>query len=361
MPGAAAAVVSRVRGVVYEGAVGLARSSDGLPMRADTPCRIASMTKLVTTIVVLMLVEEGKVELDAPFISYFKEYRQPDVLTAFDVRTHAFTTEPAVRAVTVRDLLTHTSGYGYWFLHDGLCALTPGAPENFNPPFLVAQPGTRFAYGISTDVLGQLIEPVTGVPLERAFAERVFAPLGMSDTGWSLPAPERLAAVHVPAGDGWSEQPLERRAEAPRGGGALYSTASDYARLLALLVNGGVLDGHRLLAPESVVALATNQIGALAAPRQRSAAPARTADFGFMDGSQKFGFGVLIETRARPNGRAAGSYGWAGIFNTYFWVDPAAGLACTVFMQSSPFSSEPCLAVCDAFERAVYSLVSMNQ
>lgn len=129
-----------------------------------------------------------------------------------------------------------------------------------------------------------------------------------------------------------------------------------------MLLNNGRVGGERLLSAERVAALTGNQVGALAVPRQRTAFPKRTDDFLFMDGSQKFGFGVLVETRAKPGGRAAGSYGWAGIYNTYFWVDPVAGIAAVVLMQVSPFSAPVCIDVCDRFERAVYhELVALRR
>jgi CubicO group peptidase (beta-lactamase class C family) len=193
------------------------------------------------------------------------------------------------------------------------------------------------------------------VPLEEFVEREIFAPLGMRDTGYDVPRDAaRLVSLHAVAPGGFDEAPNERRGEPPRGGGGLYSTAADLLALLRLLLGEGRTKGGRLLRSESVRALASNQIGSLVAAPQRTAFPKRTADFLFMDGTQKFGFGVLIETHAKAGGRSAGSYGWAGIFNTYFWVDPLAGIAAVVMMQVSPFSAPVCLDVCDRFERAVY-------
>jgi CubicO group peptidase (beta-lactamase class C family) len=130
--------------------------------------------------------------------------------------------------------------------------------------------------------------------------------------------------------------------------------------LLRVLLNGGQANGRQLLSADSIRELARNQIGELPAVRQTTAAPERTADFAFMDGTQKFGFNVLVETRDRPSGRSAGSYGWAGIFNTYFWVDPAAELAGVVCMQVSPFCAPVCLAVREAFEGALYRQLGLK-
>jgi methyl acetate hydrolase len=347
-----AAVVTNAHETLYEGAAGYARVASKMPMRVDTVCRIASMTKLVTSIAVLMLRDEGKLELDAPFSRYFSGYRQPPVLESFDFATREFKTRPARSAVTVRQLLTHTAGYGYWFLDPELRALHTGTPEHFNPPFLMHEPGSDFRYGISTDVLGQCVEPLTGLRIDRFFEERIFGPLGMADCSFDLPADSsRLAAVHVRADGELVEQPIEPRGETPRGGGGLYTTARDYAALLRPLLRGGA----PLLGPESARDLVTHQLGARFARRQRSADARRTADFGFMDGTQHFGLGVLIETRDRATGRHAGSYGWAGIFNTYYWVDPVAQLAAVVFMQMSPFAAPDCLAACEVFERELFA------
>ena len=287
--------------------------------------------------------------------TYFREFRQPPVLESFDRESLRYTTRSAARAITVRDLLTHTAGYGYWFLNPELRALLTGDPEYYDPPFLMHEPGTRFQYGVSTDVLGQLIAPVSGSPLAEFFSRRLFEPLGMRDTGFDVPRDgSRLANVQVRREDGFIELPNEAAGESPRGGGGLYSTADDYLALLRLLLRSGEHDGRRLLAARSVRELASNQIGGLRAERQTTAAPERTCDFLFMDGTQQFGLGVLVETRVRHSGRAAGSYGWAGILNTYFWVDPAADLAAVVLMQQSPFATGVCVDLCDAFELGVY-------
>ena len=276
------------------------------------------------------------------------------MLVSFDPASRRYATRPAASEITVRQLLTHTSGYGYWFLSPEIQALMDGPPEYYDPPFLLHEPGSRFAYGIGTDVLGQAIPALTGLALEEFFARRIFAPLGMTDTAFALPSPERLATLHASSARGLTEVANETVAEDPHGGAGLYSTADDYLALLRVLLGAGAAGAVRLLTERSVREMTVNQIGALPAERQRTALPARTEDFLFMDGTQKFGLGVLLETRERPSGRAAGSYGWGGIFNTYFWVDPAAGLAAVVLMQMSPFSAPACIEVCERFEAAVF-------
>ncbi len=356
-PGVVAVVADR-DGVVYEGAFGAMRSSPAVPMRMDAIFRLFSMTKLVTSLAVMLLVEEGKVDLDGVFADYVPGYRQPEVLVSFDPSDGSYVTRPARTSITVRQLLTHTAGYGYWFLDRPLFQLTDGAPELLEPPFLMHAPGERFAYSSGTDVLGQIFEPVSGLSLDAFFAERIFAPLGMVDTGYELPADSaRLVSVHARRDGGFEEQALEHKGNAPSGGFGLFSTARDYIELLRLFLNRGELGARRLLASERIEEMTRNQIGRLFAERQTTAFPARTNDFIFMDGSQKFGFGVMVETRDRPTGRSAGSYGWGGILNTYFWVDPKDGIAATVLMQTSPFSDPESVALCKRFESAVYGWI----
>ena len=353
-PGVVGALTDR-RDVLYQQAFGFAGSARREALRTDSVFRIASLTKLVTTIGVLMLADERRIDLDAPFKRHVPDYRQPPVLRSFERGSSRFHATPSARDITIRELLTHTSGYGSWFLNEEIRVLTGAVPEYYNPPFLMHEPGTRFQYGVSTDVLGQVFAPTTGLSLAEFFAERIFRPLGMRETSYDLPRDSsRLASVHVATPSGFKELPTERGAEAPRGGSGLYSTAPDLLRLLRPLLNGGSADGGRLLEPETVTALASNQVGSLPVERQRTAFPELSCDFSFMDGSQKFGYGVLIESRATAGGRHAGSYGWAGLYNTYFWVDPAAGLGAVLLMQVSPFSTPPCLEVCARFERAAF-------
>jgi CubicO group peptidase (beta-lactamase class C family) len=351
------AMVAGSRETLYAGAAGVRSRTTLEKMEANCVFRIASMTKLVTSLAVMMLVEEKRIDLDAPFVDYVPGYRQPEVLESFDPNTRRYTTRPADSAITVRQLLTHTSGYGYWFLHAPLLALTSGAPNLLDPPFLMYPPGQKFVYGSSTDVLGQIIAPVTGLTLEGFFAQRIFEPLGMVDTGFGIPAdPARLVTRHMRRAAGFVEIENETAVVgAATGGTGLYSTAPDYLRLLQLFLGAGMLDGQRLLEPAGIAAITQNQIGDLKAERQEKALAERSNDFIFMDGSQRFGFGVLIETRDRPAGRAAGTFSWGGVFNTYFWVDPRADVGAVLLMQTSPFADPDSVALLESFERAVYS------
>lgn len=355
VPGLVAIVGTGNRNL-YSAALGLAGVAPPRAMQLDSVFRIASMTKLVTSVAVMMLVEEGRASLDSPLSDYVPGFRQPEVLVNFDVATGAWSTRPASRNATLRELLSHTGGYGYWFLHEPLRLASGSDPDLVDPPFLIADPGQQFAYSTSTDVIGLVVEPVSGMPLDRFLASRIFAPLGMPDTGYRLPtAGARLTQVHRRARDGFRALPLESNDHPVRGGGGLYSTAPDYTRLLRCLLLGGELDGVRIIAQSSVAEITRNQIGNLDASMQRTALADRSNDFIFMDGSQKFGFGVMIETRNRPGMRAAGSWGWGGITNTYFWVDPANALIAVLLMQLAPFANRAAVELLQQFEAAVYS------
>lgn len=357
VPGVLAVVTDADR-VVYTSAHGLASRRNATAIAPDTIFRIASMTKLVTSIAVMMLVDEGKVDLDAPLRRYLPEYRQPEVLVSFDEHG-AYVTRPARSDVTIRQLLTHTSGYGYWFLDPPLLRLVEGEPDLIDVPFLIDEPGARFHYGTSTDVLAQIIEPVSGMPLERFFALRIFRPLGLRDTSFELPASaNRLAAVFERTAAGFTEQEIEAHGPAPRGGGGLYSTGDDYCRILRLLLNRGECQGRRLLSESACEQMSRNQIGEQFAHVQTSAVPQRSNDFIFMNGTQRFGLGLAIESTNQPNGRPAGSASWAGIFNTYFWIDFQSEFAAVVLMQIRPFADVHCVALQRDFEQALYDTLS---
>lgn len=359
IPGAVAILTDR-RGVLFESARGLSSTRENAPMKMGTVFRIASMTKPITSIAILMLAEERKLTLDDTLAKHVPGFETPPVLLELDERTGRFDVRRARREVTIRDLLTHTSGFGYWFLDRELLIEADGRVDYFNAPFLMHEPGERFSYGIGTDVLGRIFEPLTGITLERFFETRIFEPLGMVDTHFGPPADAaRLAGLHTRSADGFEDPPNETEGEPPRGGGGLYSTVRDYGALLRMLLSGGRTEsGGRLLSESAVAQMTSNQIGGRFAGRQCTAYPPRTLDFAFLDGTHKFGFNLMIETRSRPGRRSAGSWGWAGIFNTYFWGDPVLGIGAVLMMQVSPFCDPECLGVLDELEAAVYTAVA---
>jgi CubicO group peptidase (beta-lactamase class C family) len=366
VPGVVALVTDRRR-VLYQNAFGVADVSTGRALSTDAVFRIASMTKAITSLAAMQLIEQGRFGLDDPVEKYLPEFANLKVFESFDPATGAYRLRPASRAPTVRHILTHTSGLGYPFTSPILRDFKPQSGENY--PFggpLLFDPGERWHYGTSTDVVGKLVEKVSGQKLEDYFREHIFAPLQMSDTSYNVPQEKasRLVAAQQRAGermDGTivlqTPQPGLTIPE-PIGGGGLASTANDYGRFVRMLLNGGELDGARVLKAETVTLMGQNNIGALSVPALKTALP-RSADFSFIaDGRDKWGLGFLITTDQVPGKRSPGSLSWGGINNTYFWVDPSRGIAGVILMQYLPFADAKALGVYDAFERGAYQLVS---
>ena len=258
--------------------------------------------------------------------------------------------------------MTHCSGLGYGFTSAVVRDFKPRAGEQYAAGPLLFEPGERWLYGTSTDWLGRLIEAVSGEPLDDYFRRRILDPLAMSDTFYAVPGHKqaRLVATHRRHRDGTivkDENQPPPVFSPPMGGGGLSSTADDYIRFLRMLLNGGALDGARILSADTVALMSRNHIGALGVPALKSALPERSADFAFVaDGRDKWGLGFLITADHVPGKRSAGSLSWGGIYNTYFWADPTAGIAGVILMQFLPFADRQALAVYDGFERGVYRL-----
>jgi CubicO group peptidase (beta-lactamase class C family) len=369
VPGVVALVTDRAR-VLYQGAFGVADVSTGRALTADALFRIASMTKAITSVAAMQLMEQGRFGLDDPVEKYLPEFANLKVFESFDAATGAYRLRPASRPPTVRHILTHTSGLGYPFTSAILRDFKPQPGENY--PFggpLLFDPGERWHYGTSTDVVGKLVEKVSGEKLEGYFHQHIFTPLRMPDTSYDVPSEKasRLAAAQQRAGERMdgaivlqSPQPGLTIPE-PIGGGGLASTANDYGRFVRMLLNGGELDGARVLKAETVALMSHNHIGAVSVPALKSALP-RSADFSFIaDGRDKWGLGFLITTDQVPGKRTPGSLSWGGINNTYFWVDPSRGIAGVILMQYLPFADVKALAVYDAFERGAYQLAGAER
>jgi len=366
LPGVVALVVNRDR-VLYQGAFGVTDSASGRVLTTDALFRIASMTKPVTSVALMQLVEQGRIGLDDPADKYLPELAGVKVVEAFDPASGEYRVRPAKSAPTVRQFLTHTSGLAYPFTSATWRDLKPRAGETY--PFggpLLFDPGTRWHYSTSTDVVGRLVEVVSGQKLEDYFRQHIFAPLKMDDTSYNVPegkAP-RLVPAQQRAGDRFTGDIVLQAPQpgltiaSPIGGGGLASTASDYGRFVRMLLNGGALDGARVLKAETVALMGRNHIGAAAVPALKSALP-RSADFTFIaDGRDKWGLGFLITTDQVPGKRSPGSLSWGGINNTFFWIDPERGISGIIMMQFLPFADAKALATYDAFERAVYQGVT---
>jgi CubicO group peptidase (beta-lactamase class C family) len=348
--------------VIYQGAFGMAETGAGRAMTPDAIFRIASMTKAVTAVAAVQLIEAGKLALDDPAGKYLPELEKPMVFESFDAATGDYKVRPATTAITVRHLFTHTSGLGYGFTSAVLNKFKPREGERYPVGPLLFEPGTQWIYGTSTDQLGRIVEKISGQDLETYFREHIFTALGTKDTSYNVPAEQqaRLVNVYRRGADGTlAEQPRTTPKTATRfnGGGGLYSTASDYLRFLQMLLNGGELNGARILSRESVALIGQSHIGAVGVRALKSTQPAISSDFTFVDDNRdKWGLGFQITTAAMPGKRSPGSLSWGGANNTYFWVDPTRGVAGVIMMQFQPFADEKALRLYDTFERGVYEL-----
>jgi methyl acetate hydrolase len=367
VPGVVAMATTR-DGATYAGAFGRRALPDGAAMTADTVFWIASMTKAITSTAAMQLVEAGRLPLDRPIAELLPELASPQVLEGFDAAGEP-RLRPARRPITLRHLLTHTAGFVYdiWSPDMGRYMEKRGIPgiitcENaaLNLP-LVFDPGEKWDYGINIDWVGKAIERVSGQKLGEYFAEHLFTPLGITDTGFKLSAEHRtrLAAMHARGADGALAQiafELPQEPEFEMGGGGLYGTAADYLAFLRLFLDEGRADGRQVLKPGTVRVMQENAIGDLKVRLLKTAQPAYSNDAEFFPGMlKKWGLGFMISTAAVPGGRSAGSLAWAGLGNTYFWIDPAKGVAGVILMQLIPFADAKALAVFDGFEQALYA------
>jgi len=355
------AIATDRRGVIYQGAFGVADVSTGRPMTVDTIFRIASMTKPITSVALMQLVEQGKVSLDDPAEKYLPELASLQVFESFDNSTGAYRVRPAKAKPTVRHLLTHTSGLGYTFTSPIVRDFKPRAGEQYTAGPLLFEPGADWMYGTSTDWVGRLVEVISGKSLEDYFQEQILRPLKMTDTSYNVADTKlgRVVAAHRRQADGSF---VVDRNVAPvtgltrfNGGGGLTSTANDYIRFVRAVLDSGTLDGARILRADTVAQMARSHIGRVGVRAVKTAMPERSSDFSFVnDGHDKWGLGFQITAASVPGKRSAGTLSWGGINNTYFWIDPARGIGGVILMQFLPFADTKALALYDAFERAVY-------
>jgi CubicO group peptidase (beta-lactamase class C family) len=270
-------------------------------------------------------------------------------------------TRPPAGHATVRQLVTHTAGlaYGFWDADLRRWEAAAEAASVFTTP-MVADPGARFVYGIAVDWLGKVVEAASGQPLNAYLADHVLGPLGMDSTTFAPTDAERAGLVPVHSKDGngnWAATDFDWEQPPPyfAGGHGLYSTPRDYLRFQRMLLGDGTVDGTTILDGASVREAFTNQIGDLWFPAEiRTADPATSHDFVAGPG-MKWGWGLLLNTGQQPGLRCAGSGAWAGLFNTYFWVDPAAGITAAFYTQFLPFADPQALQMCDDVERALYA------
>jgi CubicO group peptidase (beta-lactamase class C family) len=357
--GAVALVADRGR-VTYEHAAGVRAVGGVAAMDAQTVFWIASMTKAVVSIAALQLVERGKLTLDGDLTGLMPDFADLQVLTPEGLRL-------AKGVVTLRQLLTHTSGFAYGFTSAELTAwigetgfdANAGTRASWRQPLLF-DPGEGWIYGIGIDWAGLVVEAASGQRLDAYLRENLFAPLAMPDTAFvgSPDRAERTAGVHVRGPDGALIQipfGMPANPEVLSGGAGLYSTARDYGRFLSMLLNGGELDGARVLAAETVKRLGAIETGERRAGYIRTAMANLSNDFDlYPDMTTGHGLATMVTPQATTEGRGAGSLAWAGLANTYYWADPAAGKAGVLMTQLLPFGDPQVLALLRTLERDAY-------
>ena len=344
----ATGLIARDGKIIYNRAFGVSDIEKRTPMQSDAIFRIASQTKAIVSIGLMMLFEEGKFLLDDPVSKYIPEFANPQVIEKYNPADTTFTTVPAKREITIRDLFTHTSGIDYAGIGSpimnavyskagmmggfGNDRITIGEDIRIlGKQPLVHQPGEKFTYGLNVDVIGYLIEILSGQKLDHYLKSRIFDPLGMEDTWFYLPEEKhsRLVRVNtedanrnvIPMPQEYVAYPL-RKGTYFSGGAGLSSTTKDYATFLQMLLNMGEYNGKRLLASRTVELITSNQIGDLNV------------------GKDKFGLGFEITTEDGQAvlGISEGSFAWGGYFGTTYWADPEERLVCLLFMQQSPLS-----------------------
>jgi CubicO group peptidase (beta-lactamase class C family) len=353
------AMVADKQGVIYEHATGAGK---------DAIFAIASMTKPITSVAVMQLVEAGRVKLDEPAASYVSELKSVQVLEAGTLRAPK-------TPITVRHLLSHTSGFGYEFMNRDIFALVAkkeipsvmSGDEGFLKAPAVFDAGARWEYGISTDWLGKLVERVSGQSLEAYFRQKIFDPLGMADSYFDVPASKqsRVVRIYQRSEDGsLTEQPRPPAAGKVAfysGGGGLFSTAADYMNFVRAMMAGGQLGEKRVLSAQSVAMMGSNQLGAMSIRPISSVIPQLAADRGVLPGSlDKFGLGFALNSAAVKGGRGANTMSWAGIYNTFFWIDREQQVGAVLMTQMLPFLDPGPRTLLEDFNQAVYQFVGQR-
>ena len=370
------AVAANSDGIIYEGAFGKRDLAKGTDMTADSVFWIASMTKALTATAAMQLVEQGKLQLDEPISKVLPDLAAPQVLEGFDDKGEP-KLRPAKRPITLRMLLTHTAGFTYDFWDADTArynkyANVPGIISCKNAALktpLAFDPGDRWEYGINIDFAGKAVEAVSGQNLNVYLREHIFQPLGMKDTNFVLGPDQiaRLVSMHARGPDG-GLAPIEfgipQEPEFFMGGGGLYGTGRDYLAFLQMLMHGGEFNGARILRPETVAQMSKNNIGDINISRVvlKTTAPTATPDVDmgqlFPGQDVKWGLSFLINPQQGPAGRSGGSLAWAGLANTYFWVDPSKKVAGVILTQILPFVDPRVLNLYTKFESGVYKALS---
>jgi methyl acetate hydrolase len=360
VPGVVVAVVDK-NGVLYNEAFGKSSTLRNTPMTKDTIFNMASMTKPITSAAIMILVDEGKLKLDDEVGKYLPKWKDPQVISAFNEADASFETRPAKRQITIRHLLTHTSGIGYGFSSPMLTKIMEKTKKTEMDSPLLFDPGESWAYGASTRVLGLVVEAISGQKIDAYLQARILGPLGMNDTSYLVPTTKyaRVVAVNARNASGkFEERPVPATIPATvQGDGGLYGTASDYGLFLRMLLNRGTLNGKRILSEQSAKLMLEPATGTVVVKEQQSANLSLSRNFPVGAGKDKWGLGFQLAADKLPNRRSPGSGTWAGIFNTHFFIDPSRELGVIVMMQTLPFYDEASMKVYSGAEEAVYSHV----
>jgi CubicO group peptidase (beta-lactamase class C family) len=362
------AIAASGNDVLYQGAFGKRDLSKPDAMTGDSVFWIASMTKAVTSAGAMQLVEQGKLSLDAPIGSLLPDLAKPQVLEGFDAKGEP-KLRPAKSAITLRQLMTHTAGFAYnmwngdlavYLEKTGTPAITTCQNAALKTP-IMTDPGTRWEYGTNIDFVGKAVEAVSGKRLDAYLRDNLFAPLGMGDTAFKISdnMRKRLVGMHA-RGEGGQLAAipfeLEQEPEFHMGGGGLYSTAGDYIKFTQMILNKGRGNRNQVLKAETVAMMGQNQMGDLNMTRLATAAPIYTNDVDlYPDQVKKWGLSFMINTAKTAEGRSPGSLAWAGLANTYYWIDPARDVTGVILMQLLPFADAKCLQAFAGFERGVYA------
>ena len=366
LPGCVAAVFDHTA-TLYSAAFGVRALDTGTPMTVDTVFRLASMTKAITSIAAMQLVEQHKLALDQPVAQVLPEFGKLKVLIGF------YGEHPALRAparpATLRHLLTHTSGLAYefwnaplarWLQVTNTAGILAGTLAGLTAP-LTCDPGAAWVYGSSTDWVGRMVEAVSGKSLDVYLEESLLGPLGMHETRFEPTAAMRSRMAGITARDpngALAALPFEwpDTHEYWNGGHRLHSTAADYTRFVQMLLNRGTFNGFQALKPATVDLTHENHIGELMVTNLETVAPTFTANAEFFPGlKKKHGLAYMLNAEPAPGRRATGSGYWAGVFNTFFWFDPHHKLGAILLTQTLPFADAVTMAVLDSFEAAVYA------
>jgi methyl acetate hydrolase len=362
------AVAATSKEVTYQGAFGKRDLSRDDAMTTDSVFWIASMTKAITAAGAMQLVEQGRLALEAPIGNLLPDLAAPQVLEGFDANGEP-KLRPARNPITLRHLMTHTAGFCYDLWNGDMVQYmektgTPGIISCQNAALktpLASDPGTRWEYGINIDFVGKAVEAASGKRLDTYLRDSLFAPLGMTDTGFKIvdAQRQRLVGMHARGPDGSLAAipfELEQDPEFHMGGGGLYSTAGDYIKFTQMILNKGRGNGNQVLRPETVAMMGQNHIGDLNMTRMTSALPVFTNDIDlYPDMAKKWGLSFLINTAKTPEGRSPGSLAWAGLANTYYWIDPVRDVTGVILMQVLPFGDGKCLEAFAGFESGVYA------